>query len=81
MQREVQLVNEVVQRDPNLSTTDSSVDLAAMLEIKIQVLESIRTSWDHALAMSEKNKGDSSGNDKINKMNKGSFYKEMENNF
>ena len=51
MQREPQSVDEVVQRDPSLSTANNLVDLATMLEIKNQILEFLKMNLDHDLAM------------------------------
>ena len=51
MQRDLISAKEVVERDPSLPTSFSLIDLVAMLEIKIQLLELVRNGWDHALAM------------------------------
>lgn len=51
MQCELASAKDLVQTYHNLSTTNSLIDLVASLEIKIQVLESVRTTWDHDLSM------------------------------
>ncbi len=51
MQCELALEKDLVQSHHNISTIDSLIDLVVNLEIKIQVLESIRTTWNHSLTM------------------------------
>ena len=51
LQGELTLAKDIVQLYHNIYTTNILIDLVANLQIKIQVLESIRTTWDHALSM------------------------------
>ena len=51
MKFELASKKDLVQLDHNLSIAYRFIDLVANLEIKIEVLESIRTSWDHTVAM------------------------------
>lgn len=51
MQRELIRAKEVAQRDPDISTTKSLIDLVSTLEIHIQLVQSVINGWDHALTM------------------------------
>ena len=51
MQKELKTTKDLVQRDTHLSLANNLIALAPKLEIKIHILESIRSNWDNALAM------------------------------
>ena len=51
MQWELASAKDLVQIYHNISIANSLIDLATNFEIKIHILESIWTTWGHALSM------------------------------